>query len=400
MKASELFRKAQLSLMLALGSYGLAVFAFGYLGNSFLEYAWTFSAVYLLFAWLGLFLPRKLRFFFGLLGVAVMALPTCFCLEGTVQFTAMVMTVLYGLLLLWSMGMAAWERERELAPEWFMVLLGILIFTYFCATYEPLLQWAIPSLRICVIAFTLLALLSLNRGSWTLAVGGKQNFFLSMRRKNILLTLILFAFAAVVALIPSAVYALQGVTRWIMMLMQALSALFPEETEPSEMPPEMETNDEMQGWLDSMASKGTSETTIMIMWIVAIVVIVPLVISGLYHAGKLLYRLVRKVLLKVTEGIAEEADYTDEVTDTREEREGFREKRSLRKRIAAMGAMTPAEKIRYRYKKLMHKNPQWGHHSTARENLPETAAQVYERVRYSAHPVTQQDAELFKEETE
>lgn len=296
--------------------------------------------------------------------------------------------------------MAAWERERELASEWFVVLFGILIFTYFCATYEPLLQWAVPSLRISLIAFTLLALLSMNRGSWTLAVGGKQNFFLSMRRKNILLTLLLFALAALVALIPSAVYALQGVTRWIMMLMQALSALLPEETEPSEMPPEMETNGDMQGWLDSMASRGTSETTFMIMWIVAIVVIVPLMLAGLYRAGKIFYRLAKKLFAKVTEEIAEEADFTDEVTDIREERETFRRKDSLRQRIAAMGTMTPAEKIRYRYRKLMHKNPQWGHHSTARENLTETAAQVYERVRYSAHPVTQQDAELFKEETE
>ena len=400
MKLAELFRKSQLSLMLALGGYGFSAFAFGYLGNSFLDHAWIFSAVYLFFAWLGLILPGKLRLPFGILGVLTMLLPSYFCLAGTVRFTALALSVLYGILLVWSMGIATWERERELASEWYVVLIGILIFVYFCASYEPLLAQALGLLRIVMVVFMLLALLSMNRGSWTLAVGGKQNFFLSMRRKNVLLTLLLFTGAAVVALIPSVVYALQGITKWILMLMQALSKLAPEETEPTETLAEPETNDDMQGWLDSMASRGTSDTTFMIMWIIAIVVLVPLTVVALSRIGKLLYRLVRKVLLKVTEGIADDADYTDEVTDIREEREGFRDKRNLRSRLGAMGKMTPAEKIRFRYKKLLHKNPQWGRHTTARENLSESAAQVYEQVRYSTHAVTDEDARRFKEETE
>ena len=95
-------------------------------------------------------------------------------------------------------------------------------------------------------------------------------------------------------------------------------------------------------------------------------------------------------------------DFQDEITDTREdgESEHFRGKAKAAKPILPMtGKMTPTEQIRYRYRRLAEKHPEWKHSHTARENLPKAAAQLYERARYSDHVITEQDAETFKNET-
>ena len=76
------------------------------------------------------------------------------------------------------------------------------------------------------------------------------------------------------------------------------------------------------------------------------------------------------------------------------------DKQTLRKQIREKKrAMTPAQRIRYRYQRLLYKHPNWDQGSTARENLPTVAAAVYEQARYSSHPVTQEDAALFVSKT-
>ena len=62
-------------------------------------------------------------------------------------------------------------------------------------------------------------------------------------------------------------------------------------------------------------------------------------------------------------------------------------------------SMEPGERIRYRYRLLSKKHPEWREHNTARENLPDSPAQLYERARYSDHPITPEEAEQFKNET-
>jgi len=96
------------------------------------------------------------------------------------------------------------------------------------------------------------------------------------------------------------------------------------------------------------------------------------------------------------------AEYEDEITDTRDsviadEEEIIKPKR--RRRILSDRGLSNTEKIRHRYRQLQKKNPQWRKSSTARENLPEASAGIYERARYSPHPITAEDAEQFKTET-
>jgi hypothetical protein len=59
--------------------------------------------------------------------------------------------------------------------------------------------------------------------------------------------------------------------------------------------------------------------------------------------------------------------------------------------------LPPRERIRARYRKLLKKNPRWRSGRTARENLPEELASVYERARYSQHPITEEEAEQFRQ---
>jgi hypothetical protein len=61
--------------------------------------------------------------------------------------------------------------------------------------------------------------------------------------------------------------------------------------------------------------------------------------------------------------------------------------------------MTPVQRIRYQYSVLMKKHPYWSEQSTARENLPKDAAQIYEKARYSEHDVTAEDVQRFDEQT-
>ena len=94
-------------------------------------------------------------------------------------------------------------------------------------------------------------------------------------------------------------------------------------------------------------------------------------------------------------------DYEEEITDTRAERAAKwtihipRDQNRNRKKQE----MDPRQQVRDRYRWLLRKHRRWGADSTARENLPVNAAQLYERARYSDHPVSQEDASQFQNAT-
>jgi hypothetical protein len=57
--------------------------------------------------------------------------------------------------------------------------------------------------------------------------------------------------------------------------------------------------------------------------------------------------------------------------------------------------MEPGQRVRYRYRRLLKKHPEWTQDKTARENLPEDPAGIYERARYSRDTVTEEEAKQF-----
>ena len=89
-------------------------------------------------------------------------------------------------------------------------------------------------------------------------------------------------------------------------------------------------------------------------------------------------------------------DYEDEVTDLRDT--VVKQKR-VRLSSAEERSLPPDQRIRYRYRRLLSKHPNWTGASTARENLPAKAAPLYEKARYSTHPITEEDAASFTSNT-
>ena len=96
-------------------------------------------------------------------------------------------------------------------------------------------------------------------------------------------------------------------------------------------------------------------------------------------------------------------DYDDEITDTREDGERGRNMplQALRRRLALGDdrSLPPAERLRRRDARLRRKHADWQDSRTARETLPDDAARLYERARYSEHPVTGEDADQFARDT-
>ena len=92
-------------------------------------------------------------------------------------------------------------------------------------------------------------------------------------------------------------------------------------------------------------------------------------------------------------------DYVDEIADTRDggEDSSTGPRQILRRLFQQVNEdkLSPTERIRYRYSRLLHRHQDWQPGSTARENLAEEAADIYERARYSTRSVSPEEAEQF-----
>ena len=91
---------------------------------------------------------------------------------------------------------------------------------------------------------------------------------------------------------------------------------------------------------------------------------------------------------------AEIGDYVDEIEDVREKRERTGSRR--RSRRGGSAVTDPRARIRMRYRGFIVRQRAWDPGMTARETLSDAdAAELYERARYSPHPVTDAEAERF-----
>lgn len=403
MKATEFFRKVQFPLMLAIGTYSAGACISAYFAPSLLQNVWLFPGVYFLFAVIGLLLPGKLRVPLSIVGAAALLVPVVLYLEGNARMLGLVLAVAYSALMLWSMSFGGWEREKEIPGPWIGVGIVILLTGSFFATFEPKLQYLLPWSKAMVFAFALLAMLSMNRRSRTLASGGRQSYTASMRRKNVMLTLAMFAIALGIALIPSLFDLLETIWEWIKELLAKIAAMIPEETEPSTTPPTTESFTKGEGGMpDIPYRRNHSALLYTTITIVAVSTMIFLVVVSARKLIRLLREMVRKIYEKVTDGVTADAqDFVDEITDTRADGQSAYSRKPKDPRTPApdVRRMTPVQRVRYRYRMLIKKHPYWSKHSTARENLPKDAAQIYEKARYSEHGVTDEDAQRFAEET-
>lgn len=403
MKLWETFRKCQFTMILSPGVYAVSACVSAYMAPELVPWLWLLPVCYILFSGIILALPGRLRLVPLLLGWVLLLLPTAW-FSGDGRVLILVFGLCYSALLLYSLYMVSWERTRELGVAWVLGVFVLMVIGCFFATYEPRLASASKLIRGSVFVYALLVMLSMNRNSRNLATGGKHTFSTDMRNKNLLLTLGMFVIAMLVALVPSLAKLAEAIVNWISNLIQEIVAMIPEETEPTVTTIATEpatTGEGLSELTDKIPVTQTPQSVYTMMWVVAVCVFLPMLVIAAIRLGKLFLQMLRYFGTRINDAaMAEQEDYIDEITDLREERRTERQRRKAEQpRTSDNNKLTPAMKVRKQYKLLKKRHSYWTEQSTARENLTEEAAKIYEQARYSDHPLDESDVEQFKSET-
>ncbi len=405
MKVREIVRKCQFPLILSPGFYALSACISAYIAPELVPYLWLLPLCYILFSGIILAVPGKLLRLLPLgVGCVLFLVPTA-TLSGDARVLMLAFGLCYSGLLLYSLYMVSWEQTRELGVAWILAVFVLLMIGCFFATYEARLATVAKLIRGSVFVFILLVMLSMNRGSRNLATSGRQGISADMRHKNLFLTLGMFTIALLVALVPSLAKLAEAVVMWIVDLIKRMAATLPEETVPTETTLATEpvtTGEGLSELTDKIPVTPTPKSVYAIMWVVAVGVFLPLLVFAVIRLGKLLWRLLRYFAERINDAVStEQQDFIDEITDLREERRTQRERNKAETpRATGKNRLTPAAKVRKQYRLLQQQHTYWTEQSTARENLPEEAACIYEKARYSEHPLDEKDVETFKNETQ
>ena len=396
----EFFRKLQLFLLLALGTYPVFALICVFFAPQMVGYIWPFSAAFVAAGCLLLLLPKKARFVAFFLGCIAFLLPACFAVPD-----ARAIMLFCGLchcgLLLWHLQIRSWGGGQEISGGWMALWLGALITGYVLSYQVQLLAPAAPILRVGLFVYVFLGLCSLNRSSLYLASGGKNCITDRMRRTNLLLVVGMFVLAVVAALFSSASGIFAAIYAFIQSLRGRGEMNLEETTEFIETVMTTVATEATAAVGSGGGAVGTTEALEELPpvinppnWIIAFYVLC-VAAGALFVLVAIFAKWVNKPDKKKK---AVRPDIADEITSIRKsDKEGQHIKKEKAEQIP--GWLSPAKRIRRRYKALLDKNPHWRKSSTARENLREDAAQIYEKTRYSSHTITKQDAEDFKNKT-
>lgn len=396
-------RKCQILLSIAFGTVPVGLILFAFTAPELVPFSWVFPGAYLLFALLALAVRGKRRLPYGIAVLALTLLLTSLLTPAQQLPYALILSGFYGITLLWSLRLGSWTPEEELPVFWgcFCViahLAGQLVLFANRNLNNPVLESSAPWMLVSFFVFAVLAMLSMNRASLAGAAGKRQAVSNLMRQKNVLLTLGLFLAAFLICLVPAAAEAVKALFSW---LFAALGRLFfflmgkPGGSGPSNtvtQPMEPSTTEEVV--------QGSALASLINLITLAIGAILTLLLA--LYLIRSLYRKLKALLPQLLAAMGRFAadtaeDYEDEISDTRNQYDPFRTHRRRKNRLARTGPRTlaPGQRIRYRYQRLSQKHPSWASSSTARENLPEDLAPLYERARYSDHPITEDEASRF-----
>lgn len=405
-------KKYQHPLLVAAASVPAAVLLTAALCPEALGRVWVLPALFVPLAWLCLLLPGQRR----VAGAVVGTLALVGCAVALLPIMAapflLLLPLLYGAALFLLLPVAAWPTGQELPPYiaaggLAAHLLAHLASGYADRTGSGLYRPAQLLLTVTFAAFLVLALLALNRASLRRASQERVQVPGRMRRQNTALTLGLLLLAAGVALLPQVAAFLKRVWQLLWQGVAAaaawLAALLRTDGAGSGGAGEALTAIDLTG--ETVNRPGFLEALLQkLLGIVAVLAVLAL-------AGFLLtklFRLLRRVVAWLRQrlagfGSAATKDYVDEITDTRED--AVYSPSSLVKRVkeqlyrADESRMTPAQRVRYRYLRLRLRHREWGTAATARDTLPPTAAQLYERARYGAGSLTGEEAQQFQQDT-
>lgn len=365
-----------------------------------LSLAWIFPLCYLVLDLLGTRVRGKLRVPYSLFGMAVLMAFGLFTVKLTQQMPLLAVSGLYAVLFAWGMITSTQGRYERISLFWYFsgILLHIaaqLMLYSDRVTNTHALDAVSPWITGSFYLFAAIAMLSVNQTSLSFAASGRQSVSETMRRKNAVLTLVFFGIAALLSLIPSLTTVVSRFFLWIISVVLWLISLLDKGqfSDSSGSSGQMDQGDMLQGLGKGQTAEIWNILTV-IVGIATVVLLVVLIVYGLYklirklpHVLHAIMRLLNRYVTAVSE------DYVDEVTDTRDFDEKDRIVKTKRQRVDER-KLPPDQRIRYRYLNLMIKR-KWSKGSTARENLPEYMAPLYERARYSNHAVTEEEAQRF-----
>lgn len=423
---SDFPRKSQFPLLIAAGTLPLMALIILHNAPQAVSALAVLVPAYVLLAWLCLLLPGKIRLPAGVLscaallfaGLRLLPVLTSISLNGgnTMRVSQSAFALLAPLLLcaflLHGLQFAAWPREQEIAFNWYAI--GLLIhlavqLVSYAERRRGSAAWTSiqPLLVASFIIFLLLAMLSMNRLTMHSAAQGRQYVPFIIRQRNTTVTVALLAGALLFAAVPALTRALMALWKFILLVLKTLSAAILAFLGDASAP--------------SFGASGGGESAAFGMMEVSEPSLLAVILEkiamtlALLAAAALFLLALRIIILKLAAllkalldrlsryAASASQDYVDEITDTREDggqTEGTLRQRLLRRMaFVSEGKLTPTERIRYRYRRLLREHPDWHASRTARENLPSPDAALYEQARYSGQEATAEDAERFLRST-
>lgn len=297
------------------------------------------------------------------------------------------------------------ERDQML---WRFGITGVCVYTVsqivlaLCAPASSLRMAQTP-LSLSFLLFGAAAVFLLNRITAETAAGEKNTVPLGVVRRNTLLTLLFFMFILLLSALPQVSAFLSSVWELIKKaaaaLYDLLSGLFSatESTGGGAAEAGETALSGMEGGETAPFWVAAEKAALVFALLLALILLAWLAVKG-YHLAKALCRKLKDRLLRYLEAAGE--GYTDEISDLRKEKEDSsaakRKKRPSRRFFKEERGLSPEEKVRFRYAKLVYEHPEWSPANTARENLPEGASALYERVRYGEGKATEEEAENWR----
>ena len=396
-------RRWQFPLLLLLSFMPVMLTSLAQHAPNALPSAYLLFSAYALASGACLAVPGPMRLPCALISSALLAALSCALLAVRAYPAFLLLPAALIALLLYSLPLAARRYESDVPPYVYVVGVGVHTVVHFLHHYFGAVSGASPysavstELTLSLIGYVVLLLLSMNRISLDNASLARHRLPGSMRALNTALTLAFTALSLLLAALPAIVRAIHFFWRAFSSTLRRLAAWLLRFL-PSV--PDVGGGAPGAPGLPEFAQEAAPASAIaqLLEKIASILSLFFFVAGGLfllYMLARWLMRLLRRMSARLRSYmVAASAEYDDEITDTRED--GAQPENGFTRRVLRRSAVfdaTPAGRIRQSYARLLRRNPKWAQSATARETLPESAAALYERARYSDHPVTGEDAE-------
>lgn len=389
----ELLRKVQFPLMIALLIYPLGVLALGYADPALLKWRWLYTGLVTVFSCVAMPLPGKLRVPFGAACSTLLVLLSAYLTTRGADWKIWLLGAGAAAALMWSLKIGTWKPEKEMPPFWtfggMAVQLGVrVIMVVMENTQGKTLDSVVWEMNLSFFVFVILAMMSMNRSTLNQAAMGRTAASRSMRRKNTVMILVVFVLALMISLLPVFVTAAEWAVEKIGQAAMWFGSLFGGDA-VGELPP------------DEVTPPPDSEGGFVITPFVLIAgQVIALAIAAFisWQVFKALKEYIKSVLDRLGSFASDAGeDFVDEVTDIREEEDHqVQTRRILRSEDREMDGLSPVQQVRRQYRRLLRSHKDWGDARTARENIPDEMAQIYEQARYSGSDVTQEQAKTFR----